>query len=399
MAHAELTPTQFTALLKTVQLGRITQNHLGRLAAMDPATIQGVVQRLVGRGLIRRGRDPMDRRTAVLEPTEAGVALISGAVPCARRAHDAALAPLSPEERVRCSPCCARWADAVMDAVPAADHDRQTLGFGFSFADLAAREGLVRLDRVFLDRLAAEDAALHARLLAARAASGCARHSGRERPGGGARRRISMGSSAALFGIEAETLALARADPRARPDPRLQAAVRAAPGGEEICRSVAASTAPRCAPIWKRGSARRSPSARSPITWRPGRRRAMTAALDVALRYAAWATLTAAGHAAHPGNTLFHVPHRLDYQHLVPVETIERDGVTMLRLPEHHWRPRDGFALTDAGMNAQQALDQINYCICAIPRARIPVARAEGSQDRRIPEVAVRRDAGGLSAG
>ena len=43
VAHAELTPTQFTALLKTAQLGRITQNHLGRLAAMDPATIQGVV--------------------------------------------------------------------------------------------------------------------------------------------------------------------------------------------------------------------------------------------------------------------------------------------------------------------------------------------------------------------
>ncbi len=66
-------------------------------------------------------------------------------------------------------------------------------------------------------------------------------------------------------------------------------------------------------------------------------------ALDVALRYAAWATLTDAGHAAHPGNTLFRVPHRLDYNHLVPVETIERDGVTMLRLPEHDWRPREGF--------------------------------------------------------
>ena len=53
--------------------------------------------------------------------------------------------------------------------------------------------------------------------------------------------------------------------------------------------------------------------------------------LDIALRYAAWATLTEAGRAAHPGNTLFRVPHRLDYQRLVPVETIERDGVTMLR--------------------------------------------------------------------
>ena len=37
--------------------------------------------------------------------------------------------------------------------------------------------------------------------------------------------------------------------------------------------------------------------------------------------------------AAHKGGTLFGVPHRLDYNHLVPVETIERDGVTMLRLP------------------------------------------------------------------
>ncbi len=85
MAHAELTPTQFTALLKSVELGRITQNHLGRLAAMDPATIQGVVRRLIARGLMRR--EPMTRwtgRTAVLEPTEAGVALIATVVSCAR---------------------------------------------------------------------------------------------------------------------------------------------------------------------------------------------------------------------------------------------------------------------------------------------------------------------------
>jgi MarR family transcriptional regulator, lower aerobic nicotinate degradation pathway regulator len=100
MAHVELTPTQFTALLKAVELGRITQNHLGRLAAMDPATIQGVVRRLIARGLMRRGPDKMDRRTAVLEPTDAGVALITNVVACARQSHEAALAPLSPEERV-----------------------------------------------------------------------------------------------------------------------------------------------------------------------------------------------------------------------------------------------------------------------------------------------------------
>ena len=35
----------------------------------------------------------MDRRTAVLEPTEAGVALIGGVVASARGAHEAVLAP------------------------------------------------------------------------------------------------------------------------------------------------------------------------------------------------------------------------------------------------------------------------------------------------------------------
>jgi MarR family transcriptional regulator, lower aerobic nicotinate degradation pathway regulator len=101
MPKGELTPTQFTALLKSVEMGRVTQNHLGRLAAMDPATVQGVVRRLIARGLMRRGRDPMDRRMAVLEATEAGVALIARLVPCARGSHDAALAPLSSDERVR----------------------------------------------------------------------------------------------------------------------------------------------------------------------------------------------------------------------------------------------------------------------------------------------------------
>ena len=86
-------------------------------------------------------------------------------------------------------------------------------------------------------------------------------------------------------------------------------------------------------------------------------------ALDDALRYAAWATLTPAGQAAHRADTMFRVPHRIDPNHLVPVETIIRDGITMLRLPEHDWRHREGFSLTDHGMNEQQALDQVNYCI------------------------------------
>ena len=94
-----LTPTQFAALQKLAEVGTATQNLLGRLVAMDPATIQGVVRRLTERGLIARTHDPLDRRTAVLTPTEAGLAAVVTSVACARRAHEAALSPLTPAER------------------------------------------------------------------------------------------------------------------------------------------------------------------------------------------------------------------------------------------------------------------------------------------------------------
>jgi DNA-binding MarR family transcriptional regulator len=99
MAAVELTPTQFTALVKVVELGRVTQNHLGRLAAMDPATIQGVVRRLLERDLVTRSADPLDKRAIVLAPTRLGLALAAEAVAVARRITEATLEPLTAEER------------------------------------------------------------------------------------------------------------------------------------------------------------------------------------------------------------------------------------------------------------------------------------------------------------
>ena len=101
MAPHDLTPTQFTALVKVVELGRVTQNHLGRLTAMDPATIQGVVRRLVDRELVSRALDPMDRRTTVLIATEAGSVLAARAVVAARAITAATLAPLDDAERTQ----------------------------------------------------------------------------------------------------------------------------------------------------------------------------------------------------------------------------------------------------------------------------------------------------------
>src|SRR5579871_5825769 len=43
----DLTPTQWAALAKLKEIGPCSQNLLGRLTAMDAATIKGVIDRLV----------------------------------------------------------------------------------------------------------------------------------------------------------------------------------------------------------------------------------------------------------------------------------------------------------------------------------------------------------------
>jgi DNA-binding MarR family transcriptional regulator len=99
VGERELTPRQFSALVKVVTNGRVTQNQLGRMTAMDPATVQGVVKRLVARGLVASGLDPMDRRTIVLTPTADGADLAARGVAHARRASEQTLAVLNARER------------------------------------------------------------------------------------------------------------------------------------------------------------------------------------------------------------------------------------------------------------------------------------------------------------
>jgi NADPH-dependent glutamate synthase beta subunit-like oxidoreductase/NAD(P)H-flavin reductase len=85
--------------------------------------------------------------------------------------------------------------------------------------------------------------------------------------------------------------------------------------------------------------------------------------IGLAARYAAWATLAPEGRAKHKHGILFKTPHKLDLTHLVPVETLTSSGSEKLRLPPAHWRQREGFALTDQGMDVTAALDQAHYCI------------------------------------
>ena len=54
LAPLNLTPTQFSVVIKLLQLGECSQNELGRKTAMDVATIKGVVDRLRSRDLVAK---------------------------------------------------------------------------------------------------------------------------------------------------------------------------------------------------------------------------------------------------------------------------------------------------------------------------------------------------------
>lgn len=93
------TPPQFAILHKLLESGAMSQNSLGRAVAMDAATTQGVVHRLVSRGLVQRSADPADRRRVSLSLTTAGRQAVEDALERAAAAEHAVLAPLNARER------------------------------------------------------------------------------------------------------------------------------------------------------------------------------------------------------------------------------------------------------------------------------------------------------------
>jgi DNA-binding MarR family transcriptional regulator len=94
----DLTPTQFAALARLYEHGAISQNRLGRLTAMDSATIKGVVERLRAKGLVSSRPDLNDQRLRLVELTEAGAERFERAEARAQLARTETLEGLSPEE-------------------------------------------------------------------------------------------------------------------------------------------------------------------------------------------------------------------------------------------------------------------------------------------------------------
>jgi DNA-binding MarR family transcriptional regulator len=98
-AFDDLTPTQWAALAKLAERGECSQNLLGRLVAMDVATVKGVVDRLVRRGLAETSADPDDRRRVVVRLTKLGREVYRMSAAKALRVTDETLEPLSVRER------------------------------------------------------------------------------------------------------------------------------------------------------------------------------------------------------------------------------------------------------------------------------------------------------------
>jgi NADPH-dependent glutamate synthase beta subunit-like oxidoreductase/NAD(P)H-flavin reductase len=232
------------------------------------------------------------------------------------------------------------------------------LAFGIQFNDLYERGGLARVDAAFREFLAGADAALAERLAAGRA----------NPPQAKAQSDLLIALAphvedflARLFGIEAEARALAERHNQLAP---LYSVKRLF-----VQRRALHKVKPEALQDFDaEGTARRLfgeaftelDFARRVAEWQHDEA-ANAERLELAARYAAWATLTPEGKAKHGRGVLFKAPKKLDYMRLVPVHTTNERGFSEHRLD--HLRERHGFELTDRGTDLVGALDEANYCI------------------------------------
>ena len=192
----------------------------------------------------------------------------------------------------------------------------------------------------------------------------------------------------ALFGV-AEQVAALRATPRdARAAVRLQAAVRAAlrdARHQARRRDRARVTGRSICPCGSRTASKQWELAFAlkvrELVGAEFKVDTPTPEIEALTRYAAWALHHPEGKRRHRDGPLFKVPHKLDFEHLVPIETEVVDGVTRMKLPRPLLRHREGFALTDAGYDLVRALDHTNYCIWCHNQGKDSCSR--GLKDRK----------------
>ena len=248
-------------------------------------------------------------------------------------------------------------------AAAAATDRPLTLAHGLRFDALYSRDGLQRIDALFLDHLRATDAELASRLVQARRDPVLLTRLEESQL------LIALAPHledflAGLFGIDAEVQALAARHHELAPlyavkrtFVQRRAMAKIKPAEAESFDGAALETqlaAVMGTPVSELAFARKVGE------WLQDEA-ANAANLDLAARYAAWAAHTHTGRTRHGSGVLFRAPAKLDPLHLVPARV--EDGGAIRSFNPVHLRRREGFALTDRGTDLTGALDQANYCI------------------------------------
>ncbi|MBA4100351.1 MAG: pyridine nucleotide-disulfide oxidoreductase [Rhodospirillum sp.] len=239
------------------------------------------------------------------------------------------------------------------------------LAHGLRFEDLYDPAGLARIDGLFVDHLCASDEGLAGRLMAGRAepASLDAKAESALIIAAAAHVDDFLGE---LFGIKDELGALRKQHTELAPlysVKRLFVQRRALKAHNEAAAAALDADAIRAELTPLIGGKFDELSFATHVdTWLKNEAN-HARELDLATKYAAWATQTPAGKALHRKGVLFKAPRKVDPMHLVHLESETRHGIPTLKLADDKLRAREAFHLTDQGMDLNHALDQVNYCI------------------------------------
>jgi len=103
-ANAALEPFGFRARhYATVKIaaegGGVQQRQIGAVLGLDPSAVVALVDDLESLGLVQRQPDPDDRRTRLVSPTTAGLAMLEAVSPVVGREPERSMGGLTATER------------------------------------------------------------------------------------------------------------------------------------------------------------------------------------------------------------------------------------------------------------------------------------------------------------
>jgi DNA-binding MarR family transcriptional regulator len=96
-----VTPTQVAVLATLLRYGDLPQNRIGKITAIDTATLSPLLKRLDSLGLTQRVVSEQDQRVNLIQLTPKGFDFTFEVLPISQAVSDELLAPLNQRDRKR----------------------------------------------------------------------------------------------------------------------------------------------------------------------------------------------------------------------------------------------------------------------------------------------------------